>query len=129
MGNPSQAGIAGVLRNERGKVVWAFAGPIGVMDAMEAEVQATQQSIKLVVSHELNDVVIEGGSLNIIKRLHGFLKNPWRFDSYFNEISAYTRSLAISFHHVCRSANKEADKMARLSAFKETLALYDAFPP
>ncbi|XP_077228528.1 uncharacterized protein LOC143861493 [Tasmannia lanceolata] len=67
MGNPRPLGIGGLLRDEDGVVLWAFRGPIGVAEASEAEFHAAHQDIKMLQNVDLNKVVVEGDSLNVIR--------------------------------------------------------------
>ncbi|XP_077251403.1 uncharacterized protein LOC143890566 [Tasmannia lanceolata] len=129
LGNPGPAGIGGVLRNDRGELIWAFAGPIGVTDSTEAEVRAAHQGIKLFVNERLSNVVIEGDSPNVIRWLNGAGSHPWRFDYHFDEMLDWMRSSTFLFRHVRRSANSMADALARDGVTLKDLAHYDSLPP
>ncbi|XP_077234187.1 uncharacterized protein LOC143876359 [Tasmannia lanceolata] len=97
MGNPIPSGIGRVLRDEFGAVRWAFAGPIGVADANEDEVRAIHQGIKLLVKEDMNRLVLEGDSFNVIRWLKGSHSYPWRFVPYFDEIQDRVGEASISF--------------------------------
>ncbi|XP_077219709.1 uncharacterized protein LOC143853895 [Tasmannia lanceolata] len=113
-GNPGLAGIRWVLRDEHDNVIWAYAGPIGIADASEAEVRAARQGIKTIAEKGVYKVIIEGDSLNVIRWLQGSKKNPWRLDNFFDEIADCFISISMPFKNVLRSANEMTDKLARL---------------
>ncbi|XP_077222065.1 uncharacterized protein LOC143855898 [Tasmannia lanceolata] len=100
MGNPGPSIIGGLLRNEEGEVIWAFGGPIEVADANEAEVRVVHQGIKFLHNVNLNKVVVEGDSLDVIRWLRGVKVVPWRFASLFDEIWDKIGVASISFTHV-----------------------------
>ncbi|XP_077252022.1 uncharacterized protein LOC143891303 [Tasmannia lanceolata] len=129
MGNHGPSGIGGLLRNEGGEVIWAFRGPIGVADANEAEVKAMYHGIKLLQNVDLNKIEVEGDSLNVIRWLRGSKAIPWRFASLFDEIRERIGVASVSFCHVRRSANAEADRLAREGVSKESFELFDFLPP
>ncbi|XP_077225513.1 uncharacterized protein LOC143858674 isoform X3 [Tasmannia lanceolata] len=129
LGNPGPSGIGGVLRNENGEVVWAFAGPIGVADALEAEVRAVHQGMILLGQEILGNLVVEGDLLNVIRWLKGTSSHPWRFDHYFDEIKDCIGDAAVIFRHVRRLANDIANWLAREGVSKDALALLGDLPP
>ncbi|KAK3198596.1 hypothetical protein Dsin_022011 [Dipteronia sinensis] len=56
----SQAGIGGVLRDHRGKVLCMFSASIGIQDAVTAEIQAISKACNLCVSRpELGGKIID----------------------------------------------------------------------
>ncbi|XP_077219625.1 uncharacterized protein LOC143853779 [Tasmannia lanceolata] len=128
-GNPGPAGIGGVHRDELGIVAWAYAGPIGIVYASEAEFRAVHQGIKFLAIKGADKVIIEGDSSNVISWLQGLKKKPWRFDRFFYENDDCAKSLSLSFKHVRRTAKEMADNLARIGVSKEALALFDSLPP
>nr|DAD36103.1 TPA_asm: hypothetical protein HUJ06_006743 [Nelumbo nucifera] len=63
---PLVAGIGGLILNREGNVIWAFSGPVGSIDAYEAEVRVLVTGLRIVKSLQLNSVFIEGDSRNVI---------------------------------------------------------------
>ncbi|XP_077249412.1 uncharacterized protein LOC143888916 [Tasmannia lanceolata] len=118
-----------VLRDHEGLVIWAFAGPIGIANADEAEVRAVHQGIKLLVGGRWNNIVVEGDSDSVVRWLSKPLGWPWGFDHLFNEIRDLVGAMEISFRHVKRSANEVADRLARVWVSLEELEIYDELPP
>ncbi|XP_077239748.1 uncharacterized protein LOC143880655 [Tasmannia lanceolata] len=129
LGNPGPAGIGGVLRDDKGEVIWSFAGPIGIADSNEAEVPAAHQGIKLLEVEYLNNVVVEGDSINVIRWLSGSHRFLWRFTDLFNEILDIIGDSQVEFNHARRSANEEADSQARRGVALESLEKFDYLSP
>ncbi|XP_077252633.1 uncharacterized protein LOC143892045 [Tasmannia lanceolata] len=129
LGNPGQAGIGGFVRSSAGVVSWAFAGPIDRSDSSEAEVKAAFQGIKRLSRDMFDKVIVEGDSSNVISWLSGKITPPWRFLSFFEEIADLVLGSSIVFKFARRSANGEADSLARASVHKEGLEWFDHLPP
>ncbi|XP_077231488.1 uncharacterized protein LOC143864444 [Tasmannia lanceolata] len=129
LGNPGPAGIGGLARDSTGVVSWAFVGPIGTSDSSEAEVKAAFQGIKHMGRDIFDKVIVEGDSSNVISWLSGKIAPPWRFLSFFEEIADLVSGSSIVFKFVRRSANGEADSLARSGVHKEGLELFDYLPP
>ncbi|XP_077232605.1 uncharacterized protein LOC143869951 [Tasmannia lanceolata] len=121
LGNPGDAGIGGLCRDSEGDVLWAFSGPIGVADSNEAEVRAVHCGIKSLDLSVLDKVIVEGDSSNIILWLLSAASPPWRFLSFFEELDDLVLLSSITFRHVRRSANSEADSLARSGVFRPSL--------
>ncbi|XP_077242381.1 uncharacterized protein LOC143882877 [Tasmannia lanceolata] len=129
LGNPGPAGIGGLAKNSAGVVSWAFAGPIGRSHSSGAEVKAAFQGIKRLSRDMFDKVIVEGDSSNVISWLSGKVAPPWRFLSFFEEIPDLVSGSSIVFKFVRRSANGEADTLARLGVHKEGLEWFDHLPP
>ncbi|XP_077246161.1 uncharacterized protein LOC143886063 [Tasmannia lanceolata] len=95
LGNPGEAGIGGLYRINKGEVLWAFSGPIGVADLNEAEVRAVHRGIKLMDSQAFDKTIVEGDSLNVFRWLSGEAIPPWRFLPFFEEIEDCLRALPL----------------------------------
>ncbi|XP_077223372.1 uncharacterized protein LOC143856976 [Tasmannia lanceolata] len=129
LGNPGPSGVGGLCRDSSCLVMWAYFGPIGICDSSEAEVRAAFHGIKHLNKDSYNKVVVEGDSLNVISWLSGKVAPPWRFLSFFDEISDLTFGSSIAFNHVRRSANGEADALARSGVHRLSLEWFDYLPP
>ncbi|XP_077242341.1 uncharacterized protein LOC143882820 [Tasmannia lanceolata] len=121
LGNPGEAGLGGLCRNDKGKVLWAYSGPIGVADSNEAEVRAAHSGIKHLDSSVFDKIIVEGDSLNVIRWLSGVAIPPWRFLPFFEEIEDLVQGSSIVFEHVRRIANAEADSLAREGVLRSGL--------
>ncbi|XP_077215790.1 uncharacterized protein LOC143850421 [Tasmannia lanceolata] len=128
-GNLGPAGVGGLCRNDHGEVEWAYSGPIGSFDASEAEVRAVFYGIKGLKGEMLDKTIVEGDSLNVIRWLKGGVPPPWRFSSIFDEIDDLISGSSIVFKHGRRSANGEADSLARRGVRCLDLEWFDYLPP
>ncbi|XP_077240349.1 uncharacterized protein LOC143881246 [Tasmannia lanceolata] len=130
LGNPrEEAGIGGLCRNDKGGILWAYSGPIGVADSNEAEVRAVHSGIKYLDRSAFDKIIVEGDSLNVICWLSGEAIPPWRFLPFFEEIEDLVQGSSIVFDHVRRTANAEADSLAKGGVFRTDLEWFDYLPP
>ncbi|XP_077222175.1 uncharacterized protein LOC143856017 [Tasmannia lanceolata] len=128
LGNPGSSGIGGLCRDSMGVVLWAYSGPIGICDSNEAEVLAAFQGIKHLDREFYDKVIAEGASSNVIRWLSGAIAPRWRFISFFEEISDLISGSSIVFRHVRRSANCEADSLARAGVSRLGFEWFDFLP-
>ncbi|XP_077217829.1 uncharacterized protein LOC143852327 [Tasmannia lanceolata] len=126
--NPGPAGVGGLCRDDAGKVLWAFWGPLVVTGATEAEVQAVFNGIKKVGRDCLKSVIVEGDSFNVIRWLRGGVAPPWRFLDLFDEMKDILAESDIELIHVRRSANEKADALARRGVVCNSMNWSDQFP-
>ncbi|XP_077242065.1 uncharacterized protein LOC143882471 [Tasmannia lanceolata] len=127
-GNPGPAGVGGLCRDDAGKVLWSFWGPLGVTDATEAEVQAAFNGIKKVSRDRPKSVIVEGDSFNVIRWLRGGMAPPWRFLDLFDEMEDILVESNIELIHVRRSANGKTDALARRGVVCMSMNWSDQFP-
>ncbi|XP_077232068.1 uncharacterized protein LOC143866141 [Tasmannia lanceolata] len=127
-GNPGPAGVGGLCRDDAGKILWSFWGPLGVTDATEAEVQAAFNGIKKVSMDCPKSVIVEGNSFNVIRWLRGGMAPPWRFLDLFDEMEDILVESDIELIHVRRSANEKADALARRGVVCISMNWSDQFP-
>ncbi|XP_077232621.1 uncharacterized protein LOC143869967 [Tasmannia lanceolata] len=83
LGNPGPAGIGGVLRDENGVTKWAFSGPIGIENSNEAKIKAILHGIRLMEGRDLDRLIVEGDSLNVIIWLDGKVSSPMEIFSIY----------------------------------------------
>ncbi|XP_077230206.1 uncharacterized protein LOC143863427 [Tasmannia lanceolata] len=121
--------VGGLCRNESGEVQWAFSGSIGVCDATEAEVKAAFYGIKKFSGGCLDNVIVEGDSLNVMRWLKGGVAPPWRFLAFFDEIEELISGSSTVINHVRRTANEKADLLARRGVGSDSLQWFDHLPP
>ncbi|XP_077217851.1 uncharacterized protein LOC143852355 [Tasmannia lanceolata] len=126
MRNHSPAGIGRVCRDSYGSVLWGYSGSIGNYDANEAEARAAYMGIKRLDKDALDKAIVEGDSRKVDKWLSGVSIPPWRFAPYFDEIYDITLGL---YRHVRRSANSEADRLAKDGVGKLGVEWFDFLSP
>ncbi|XP_077215858.1 uncharacterized protein LOC143850501 [Tasmannia lanceolata] len=75
-GNPGPSGIGGLYRDDLGEVVWAFSGPSGRGDSSEEEVRAAYNGILNLSKDQLDKVIVEGDSSDVVRWLSGVVSPP-----------------------------------------------------
>ncbi|XP_077233342.1 uncharacterized protein LOC143875615 [Tasmannia lanceolata] len=127
--NPGAAGVGGLCRNHKGEVLWAYSGPIGLADSNEAEVRAVHSGLLSMPRLECDRIIVEGDSLNVIRWLSGAASPPWRIVPLFEEIEDRSKGSSIVYRHVRRSANADADSLAKQGVFRAEFECFDYLPP
>lgn len=61
-------------------------------------------------------MIIEYDSFNAISWVSNAAKGPCKFYFYPNEIKFFSLDLGVEFRHIIRSANEEADVLAKSGA-------------
>eukprot|EP00253_Pinus_taeda_P006221 PITA_06221 len=120
-GNPGLAGHGGVLRDDKGDILFIFHDHLGKATNNMADSMAMEQCLEILVQENCQNMIIEADSelvINTVKRI-SWGTNPkkdsknWRLNQIFQWIHNHLQSLrTVSFTHVCRKANKLADFLA-----------------
>ncbi|XP_055824345.1 uncharacterized protein LOC129892829 [Solanum dulcamara] len=114
--NPGRIGIGGILRDHRGKLIYAFAAPLGFSSNNQAEVQAIVLGITWCIQHGYSKILLEVDSKLLIKWLRQEFKPPWSIRDYINELQDLINFLDY-FHckHIFREANYPTDTLSKHS--------------
>ncbi|XXG88259.1 hypothetical protein AAC387_Pa12g0492 [Persea americana] len=67
--------------------------------------------------------IVEGDSLCAIKWASGSSNPPWRLADLSDEVMVFISKLEVSFSHIKRSANGEADALAKLGVGSNNLVI------
>jgi ribonuclease HI len=103
-----------VITTPRGRVVDRIARGIGVATNNVAEYTAVLEGLQRARELDATDVLLRSDSKLLIEQLSGRfrVKNP-TLQRLHTEVRTTARALStISYEHVPREANKEADRMA-----------------
>lgn len=116
--NPQQqtAGIGGIIRNDKGQLVVAYSDSIVASSAIEAELKALYQGLQLCQKEAIDQIIIEGDALDIIKPLQGFHNISWQFMFVWKRILCVLKTnfcWRISFYK--RTGNQIVDLLSNLS--------------
>lgn len=120
IGNPGPSGIGGVFRDNEGKIMALFSGPIGVGDSLRAEILALHQGVKLAKQLGLQQIEIEGDSKLVIGWMQSGQLGIWQYRQLIREILSITREVGVWFKWVRRSANGFADTLAKQGIARES---------
>ncbi|XP_017977587.1 PREDICTED: uncharacterized protein LOC18600366 [Theobroma cacao] len=122
-GNPCQAAIRGVLREEEGVVKILFSIPIGISKANTAKVMAIKEAFKLfgvskwVGSHCL---IVESDSENTVSWVYKPDKAPWRLSKDILVLEGIQKRIREwQLRKINREANGVADELAKSGVQKE----------
>lgn len=116
-GNPGPAGIGAALKNENGEIVAEISEYLGVATNNQAEYKALLAALEK--ARELRAETLECylDSELIVKQLKGEykVKNKGLLPLFFEVQNLSKAFQQISFSHVKRELNQEADRLANLA--------------
>ena len=121
-GNPGPAGSGAVVRDEKGKIVAEVSEFLGTTTNNVAEYTGILSALETLLSLVGEDaseasVVVKMDSMLVVKQMNGEYKikhpNLTPLAARVKELSRKFKS--VSFAHVYREHNKEADKLANLA--------------
>ena len=113
-GNPGPAGTGAVIYNENKQVVAEVSNFLGVATNNQAEYQALVSALQKAVSLGASEVACFLDSELVVRQLNREYKVKNK-DLAPLFLAVYNLSLGfkkISFHHIPREQNKEADRLA-----------------
>ena len=116
-GKPGPAGCGGILRNERGRILALFSGPLGILESNIAEVMA----IKVVLGMFVRSIwkgkfglVIESDSMTAVRWCTDKESRPWKLWEVFGDIDKLMEDIGnVSLAHIYREGNDLADSLAK----------------
>ena len=85
-GNPGQAGGGGLLRDHRGRIIFAFSLFYDVQTNTAAEAMAIRDGLLLCEARDLRDIVLESDSRVLVDMLHSGHCMHWRLKSIWIDI-------------------------------------------
>ena len=110
-------GIEGIIRSDKGQLVAAYSdSTVASTSAIEAELMALYQGLQLCQKVAIDQIIIEGDALDIIKSLQGFHNISWQFMFVWNRILSVLKTnfcWRISFYK--RTGNQIADLLSNLN--------------
>lgn len=115
-GNPGHAGIASLLFNENGKLLDFFGKAYPLLTNNQAEYQALISGINLAIKQGINELDCFLDSELVVNQLNGKYKIK---DEKIKQIIPSIDTLKtnfdkITFCHILRENNKQADKLVNL---------------
>ncbi len=115
-GNPGQAGAGIVLEAADGSIQ-RFGEYLGEATNNVAEYRALLVGMQKAAQLGVRELQVRSDSELIVKQLNGQyrVKSPHLQDLYFTAIKAISSFDKVTFTHIPREENKEADRMANLA--------------
>ncbi|HOZ55907.1 MAG TPA: ribonuclease HI family protein [bacterium] len=113
-GNPGPAGIGVVICNEEKKVVAEISRYIGETTNNQAEYRALLAAIEKAKDFDAEEIVFYLDSELVVKQLNREykVKNQELAPLFVKIYNATLGFKKVTFHHIPREKNKEADKLA-----------------
>ena len=112
------AKVGGTIRNEVGTPILSFLGPAGFSLANVVELLALRTCLREAKHLSLHNLIIEGGAT---RWALGATKAPWKVAGVVGEILELVNSIRVAFSNIDRSANSEADLLAKEGASRNVL--------
>lgn len=120
LGNPSPSRCGGLSSDASGDCVVAYSSPLGLGDAVQAEIKALLVGLRLF--HSRGDLhiplVVEGDLAIAIEWMKSGSPGPWRISHLIKETVFLASTLNISFSWIPREANFVADGLAKKGVSK-----------
>lgn len=119
--NPGPAAIGGVLYHEQ-KIIDSFSQYIGETTNNQAEYQAIIFGLNLAIKHKITELACFLDSKLVVEQLNGHFKiKETHLQKLFVQAYNLTHKFKkITFHHILREKNKEADKLVNQALDNQT---------
>lgn len=120
-GNPGPAGIGVVIKDESGEVVYKKGKYIGKTTNNQAEYQALIFALEKAHELKATEVACYLDSELVVKQVKGEykVKEPTLAMLYLKVWNLKNKFSSISFHHIYREKNVEADALVNLALDKQ----------
>jgi ribonuclease HI len=114
-GNPGMAGAGGVVLTEDGVALDEFALSLGVCTNNEAEYQALIEGLRRVSALNPSKLTVRSDSLLLVRQMRGeFRIKKHELVLLHLEARKHLPKCPVTFEHVPREENREADRLANL---------------
>jgi probable phosphoglycerate mutase len=116
-GNPGPAGYGVRIEDEEGRLVGELHGPLGIATNNVAEYHGLLAALRYAVDHGEQDVQIRADSELLVKQMRGeYRVRHEGLKPLFLEACSLIRRLGdVTFTHVPRDRNREADRLSNLA--------------
>ncbi|WMV45633.1 hypothetical protein MTR67_039018 [Solanum verrucosum] len=123
--NPGKIGGGGILRDEQGKIIYAFALPLGEGTNNQAEIQAASYGLNWCIQHGYNKIILEVDSELLTKWILQTATPPWRIQKFVQELQKLASQCeTFQCNHIYREANSTADTLSKQSHKKDITQHY-----
>ncbi|WMV30199.1 hypothetical protein MTR67_023584 [Solanum verrucosum] len=123
--NPGKIGGGGILRDEQGKITYAFALPLGEGTNNQAEIQAANYGLKWCIQHGYKKIILEVDSELLTRWILQTSTPPWRIQKFVQELQNLVSQCEVfQCNHIYREANSTADFLSKQSHKKDITQHY-----
>ncbi|KAH0726142.1 hypothetical protein KY284_002007 [Solanum tuberosum] len=126
-GNPGKAGGGGILRNERGHLIMAYAEYFGECSNNMSEAKAILFGIEWCLDKGFTNILVESDSMLIINMINGKAKTPWQIKHIIEDIHSLKVQGTFSFQHCYREVNMIADYLANMGVYTMQRSFFTEF--
>lgn len=126
-GNPGKAGGGGILRNERGHLITAYAEYFGECSNNMSEAKAILFGIEWCLDKGFTNILVESDSMLIINMINGKAKTPWQIKHIIEDIHSLKVQGTFSFQHCYREVNMIADYLANMGVYTMQRSFFTEF--
>ena len=115
-GNPGPAGFGVYIVDEGGQVLAEIAEGIGVATNNVAEYRGLLAALGWAVDHGVTELHVRGDSLLLVQQMRGIyrVKNEGLLPLYREARHLCARIGPVTFEHVPRDQNKQADRLSNI---------------
>lgn len=114
--NPNNAGFGGIFRDAENRFLGAFAFNVVVPSAIDAEVLAVIEAIRVAWVKRWTHIWLETDSTLVIKYFNSPKLIPWRLRVAWLNCLHLASQLSFRISHIYREGNTIADKLANYGA-------------
>ncbi|WMV30202.1 hypothetical protein MTR67_023587 [Solanum verrucosum] len=123
--NPGKIGGGGILRDEQGKIIYAFALPLGEGTNNQAETQAASYGLNWCIQHGYKKIILEVDSELLTRWILQTSTPPWRIQKFVQELQNLVSQCEVfQCNHIYREANSTADFLSKQSHKKDITQHY-----
>ena len=114
--NPGPAGYGVYIVDDKGEMIAELSGSLGIATNNIAEYQGLIAALEWAVEHDVKSIAIKGDSLLIIEQMRGNykVKNEGLRPLHMKARMLVMQIGDVSFEHVRREYNKEADRLSNV---------------
>ncbi|WMV30239.1 hypothetical protein MTR67_023624 [Solanum verrucosum] len=92
--NPGKIGGGGILRDDQGNMVYAYAIPLGFGSNNKIEMQAATHGVNWCLQHGYRKIILEVNSELLSKWLNHNSSPPWQIQQHMQELLAISLSIS-----------------------------------
>lgn len=121
-GNPGPAGFGVYIVDDEGQVLAEIAEGIGVATNNVAEYRGLLAALQWAVDHGVTALHVRGDSLLLVQQMRGVyrVKNEGLLPLYREARHLCARIGQVSFEHIPRERNKDADRLSNVGMDQNT---------
>ncbi|KAL0345710.1 UNVERIFIED_CONTAM: hypothetical protein Sradi_4402300 [Sesamum radiatum] len=122
---PGISGAGGILRDQLGKVIFAFQEPLGNATNTQAELSAIHRGLQICFSRGLCKIWIETDATAINKIISAPQRGAWNLQATLQNICKILSQMEHKLSHIFREGNQVADFLANQACYNQQLCIFN----